>query len=152
MQRKSICVIAGLAVMLGITFTAIADSTDEDAAEYRVAVMTSLRGHMHAASMIVRGLVENDGYLAKHARGMENGISEVHRLFVEGSNVGESAALPVIWEVPEKFAKAIANAEKASVAFTEAAKSNDADDIGGAFRNLGLACRGCHDDFRRSDD
>ncbi len=130
----------------------IANLVVEDAAEYRIAVMTSLRGHMYAASMIARGLVEDSGYLAKHAKGMENSISEIHRLFLEGSNVGESRALPVIWEDQEKFTQAIANAEEASAAFTEAAQGGDAEAIGGAFRNLGGACRGCHDDFRFSDD
>ena len=152
MQRILIITMAGLVAMLGVTFAATAETTAEDAADYRTAVMTSLKGHMVAASMIMRGMVENDGYLVKHAKGMENSASEIHRLFQEGSDVAESKALPAIWEDDEKFAEAIANAEKASAAFTEAAQGSDDEAVAAAFRNLGLACRGCHDDFRLSDD
>ncbi|MBT8079359.1 MAG: cytochrome c [Gammaproteobacteria bacterium] len=152
MQQKLIGVLATLTLILGTSLTAIAETSAEDAADYRLAVMTSLRGHMTAASMIVRGLVEDNGYLAKHAKGLEMSVSEVHRVFPEGSNVGESNALPAIWEDTDKFKAAIEKAENASAAFVAAAKSGGKDEIGGAFRNLGGSCRGCHDDFKMSDD
>jgi len=146
MQRKIIAVFAALTAIL--SFTAQADTTPEDAADYRVSIMTALRGHIGAASMIARGLVENDGHLVGHAQGLASAANELHRIFPEGSNVGESDALPVIWEDAEGFAAAIATMQEATVAFVEAAESGDGEAIGGAFRNVGMSCRGCHDNYR----
>lgn len=152
MQKKLTAVLAALAVTSVASFQALADTTPEDAADYRMAVMTSLRGNIGAASMIVRGLVEDDGYLVKHAEGLADGAQELDRIFQEGSNVGESEALPVIWEEPEAFAEAIAKAQEATAAFLAAAEGGDQEAIGAAFRNVGMSCRGCHDKFRVADD
>jgi cytochrome c556 len=151
MHRKIISLLASLGVVLGISYQAFADTTPEDAADYRSAVMTSLRGHIGAASMIVRGLVENDA-LVGHAKGLASGAREMNHLFPTGSNVGESEALPAIWEKPEEFAGAISRAQDATAEFVKAAESGDQDAIGMAFRNVGLACRGCHDNFRVAHD
>ena len=148
MQQKLVCATAALITALGISLAAVGETTSEDAHDYRIAVMTSLRGHMVAASMIVRGLVEDDGYLVKHAQGLENSLAEVHRVFPAGSAVGESNSLPSVWDDPEKFAAAIAKAEEASAAFTKAAGTGDRAAIGGAFRNVGMSCRGCHETDR----
>ena len=75
MPRKLISILAAIAVILGISVHAAADTTPEDAADYRTAVMTSLRGHLVAASMTVRGLVDDNGHLADHARGVASGAT-----------------------------------------------------------------------------
>lgn len=146
MQRKLIAAIAALTATL--SFTAMAQTTPEDAADYRVSVMTALRGHIGAASMIVRGLVSNDGHLIGHAQGLASAANELHRVFPEGSAVGESEALPAIWEDPDGFAAAISKMQEATAAFVEAAEGGDGEAIGGAFRNVGMSCRGCHDNYR----
>jgi cytochrome c556 len=46
----------------------------------------------------------------------------------------------------------IAEAERATAAFSEAAAAGDEDAIAAAFRDVGAACRGCHDRFREDDD
>jgi cytochrome c556 len=151
MQQKAIGITASIIVVLGMTIQALAETTPEDAFDYRKAVMTSLRGHIGAASMIARGLVE-DGDIVSHAHGLANGAKELHKLFPAGSNVGETEALPVIWEKTEEFAAAISKAEEATAAFVTAAESGDKEAIGGAFRDVGMSCRGCHDDFRVAQD
>lgn len=136
-------------VICGVSLSAGAETTAEDARDYREAVMTSLKGHLVASSMIVRGLASDDGYLVNHALALANSLAEVHRVFPEGSDVGETEALPVIWEQPEKFAAAINKAETASKNFHEVvAGGGDKDAIGAAFREVAMSCRGCHDDFR----
>lgn len=102
--------------------------------------------------MIARGLVPNDGQLVNHARGIVNGAMEFEHLFPAGSNVGESEALPIIWEDAEGFAAAVEKANKAAAAFAEAAESGDKEAISGAFREMGGACRGCHDRYRVAHD
>jgi len=148
MQRKLISAIAVLTAAAAISYQAIADTTPEDAVDYRQAVMTSFRGHISASSMIVRGLVENDGHLVGHAQGIAASAAELDRIFPAGSNVGESEALPAIWEDADGFARAVANMQAAATAFVEAAEGGNAEAIGAAFRNLGMGCRGCHDNYR----
>ena len=152
MQRKTIGAIAALAILSVISLHAIADTTAEDAADYRTAVMTSLRGHIGAASMITRGLVADDGHLVHHAAGLANGAKELGRIFQEGSNVGESEALPLIWEEPDAFDEAVAKAQEATAAFLAAAESGDMEAVDAAFREVGMSCRGCHDRYRVAHD
>jgi len=152
MHRKLISLLTAIAVTMGISVNAAADTTPEDAVDYRAAIMTTLRGHLVAASMTMRGLVDDNGQIANHARGIASSAAEFGNIFQEGSNVGDSEALPVIWEEPEDFAAAIAKLQEATAAFVEAAESGDAEAIGGAFRNLGGSCRGCHDKYRVAHD
>lgn len=152
MPRETIVAAAVAAALSVFAVTALADTTPEDAKDYRTAVMTSLRGHVVAASMHVRGLVEGREFLQKHADGLANGASELRYLFAEGSNVDGSEALPVIWEEPDEFARAVEKVEQATASFREAVAGGDDAAIGSAFREVGMACRGCHDRFRRDDD
>lgn len=152
MSRKLISFITAVAVTTGISVHAVADTTPEDAYDYRTAIMTTLRGHLVAASMTMRGLVDDHGQIANHARGIAYGVNELHNIFQEGSNIGDSEALPVIWEDTEEFAAAITKVQEAAAAFVDAADGGDAAAIGGAFRDLGGSCRGCHDEFRLDQD
>jgi len=141
-----------LMFLLPLSLVAAADTTPDDAKDYRISVMTTLRGHIGAASMHVRGLVDDNGFLAAHAEGLANGAAELEHLFPAGSAVDDSQALPVIWEQPEDFQKAILTAKKATAAFSEAVAAGNKDAIGAAFRDVGAACRGCHDRFRLDTD
>jgi len=148
MQRKTIASLLTLTISAAVSIYAFAETTAEDAARYRTSVMTTLRGHVGAASMIVRGQVENEGHLVEHARALANSAGELPRLFPEGSNVGESEALPVIWQEPAEFAAAIDKLQQATAAFLAAAESGNQDEIAAKFRDVGGSCRGCHDRFR----
>lgn len=152
MHRQTFRAIVALAFSSLLSIHAFADTTPEDAKDYRIAVMTALRGHIGAASMIARGLVENDGHLVGHAQGLAAGAKELSRVFPKGSDVGETEALPIIWEEPEAFAAAAAKAEEATAAFLAAAQSGDQEAISAAFRNVGMSCRGCHDRYRVQHD
>ena len=81
MYRQLIIVLTAVAVILGLSIHAAADTTPEDAADYRVAIMTTLRGHIGASSMTVRGLVEDRGQLVNHAQGLANGVMELGNIF-----------------------------------------------------------------------
>jgi cytochrome c556 len=152
MLKKSVALRIFLTTMLAAPLVALTDTVPEDAKSYRTSVMTSLRGHIGAASMHVRELVDDNGFLRAHAEGLANGARELKHVFPAGSDVDDSEALPVIWEQPEEFQKAIDNAEKATAAFSEAVAGGDKAAIGAAFRDVGAACRGCHDRFRLDTD
>lgn len=153
-SKRQKLVIASIATAMAFTgsLIAVAETTSQDAYDYRKAVMTSLKGHIGAASMHVRGLVGGQEYLVKHAQGLANGAAELETLFAAGSDVEGSDALAVIWEDPEAFEAAIAKSVAATKAFVEAAESGDKAKIGAAFRDVGGSCKGCHDKFRAPQD
>lgn len=151
-MRRLLIASTTLATVLTGSLIAVAETTSQDANDYRESVMTSLKGHIGAASMHVRGLVDGQEYLVEHAQGLANGAAEIETLFAKGSNVEGSDALAVIWEDPEAFADAIAKAVAATKAFVEAAEGGDKARIGAAFREVGGSCKGCHDKFRAPKD
>lgn len=153
MSRRIAIVLAVAGIAAGLTLHAAAEPSAEDAQKYRVSIMTTLRGHIGAASMIVRGLVDDRGQLQHHADGLANGVTEMAHLFPPGSAVGDSEALPAIWEEPEQFADAVEKAQAATAHFQQViADGGDDEAIGAAFRDVGLACRGCHDRYRVDQD
>ena len=149
MHRKILIAVIASVATYTVSPAAVAEPSAEDAQKYRIAIMTALRGHIGAASMIVRGIVEDEGHLLAHAEGLKSSVAELHRVFQEGSAVGESEALPAIWEQPEKFAAALKNSEQATAEFARVvAAGGDRAATGAAFRDVGKSCSGCHDDYR----
>lgn len=69
-----------------------------------------------------------------------------------GPDVGETDALPAIWEKPDDFASKTRDFRRAAEAMNAAAKSGDAATIKAAFGNLGKTCKACHDPYRAKDD
>jgi len=152
MLRPAIRIAAAACLAVLFSIQVLADTTPEDAADYRQSIMTAMRGHVGAISMIARGLVENHGQLVNHAKALDATAKELSDIFPEGSNVGDSEALPLIWEDPEGFEAAVAKLQNATSAFVAAAEEGDQAAIGTAFRNVGMSCRGCHDRYRADED
>lgn len=152
MFRKTLAVVVSVIATVGLSLTVLAESPEEDAFDYRIAIMTTLKGHLVAASMVLRGKAEDNGYLIKHAQSIADSVAEMPHIFQAGSNVGDSEALAVIWEQPDEFKAAIDNAKKASTAFAKAVASGDDAAKGAAFKDLGGSCRGCHDEYRVPHD
>lgn len=69
-------------------------------------------------------------------------------LFPEGSAVGDSAALPVIWEDKDAFLAILATGIEAATAMKAAAEAGDAAAYGEAVKALGGTCGQCHGTFR----
>jgi cytochrome c556 len=60
----------------------------------------------------------------------------------------KSAAKPEIWSKPAEFRTAQANFATQANAFEAAVATGNADNVKAAFRALGGACKGCHDNFK----
>ncbi|MCY3623113.1 MAG: cytochrome c [Gammaproteobacteria bacterium] len=131
---------------LSTCLLAIAVSASEGEVNYRQHTMSAVRGHMQAIVDIVRGDVPHMDHLATHASAMADLAEIAPKLFPESSKGGD--ALDAIWEDPEDFADKLDAFKEATAAFKTAAESGDRDEIMGAFRGLGQACKGCHDDYR----
>jgi cytochrome c556 len=69
-------------------------------------------------------------------------------LFPEGSIVGDSKALPVIWENWEEFTAIIEAGQQAATDGLVAAEAGDAAAYAAALQALGGTCGQCHQQFR----
>lgn len=116
--------------------------------EYRHAIYESIGGHMTAIVTIIKNQVRM-GDLAFHADALV-GLAEVApEVFPEGSITEKSEALPAIWEDPDGFDKAMDRFIEASDQFADIARGGDMAEIGPALKELGGACKGCHDNYRK---
>ncbi len=69
-----------------------------------------------------------------------------------GPEAGKTRALPEIWTKPADFAAAAKMFEERAPALLAAAKAKDLDAVNKAFREVGGACKNCHDTFRAPEE
>lgn len=69
-------------------------------------------------------------------------------LFAEGTIVGDSEALPLIWEEKDAFDAIFAQAREAAVAIKAAAEAGDAAGIAAGAGTIGPLCGQCHNRYR----
>ena len=139
--------IVALAAALGVSTVVLADGP-EDQIKYRKNTMDSLGGHTGAAFALVGGKVEHPEHLLPHAQALAAMGKLIKDLFPEGSGEGKTDAKPEIWQNPDDFSKKIETAEQATAAFLTAVESGDQEKIGAAIKDVGQACKGCHDEYR----
>ena len=139
-------------ITLAISMAVIAEPAPEDAAKYRQSIMKALSGHNGAISMMVRGKAGDPDNLGNHIQALVNLKAEIESVFKEGSDLEDDRALPAIWENADAFADAIENFEAAVEALSDVADGGDMPAIEAAHRDLGKACKGCHEDFRQKKE
>ena len=103
MQLKAIPLALFLITSFAIATPAFAETSPEDASDYRHSVMESLGSHAHAFFLIFAGKVDQRDQMATHANAIAAVGAEIGTLFPEGSDVDDSHALPLIWDEPEQF-------------------------------------------------
>jgi cytochrome c556 len=150
---RSIAVAVAMTLGLGLAATSQVHAFDsiEATVDYRKGVMRAIGGNTAAlAAVIVDGADDYRANLAIHARYIVDMTKDIPALFPEGSDFGETGALPAVWENQEKYAELSENTHKAAVSLLSAIEGGD-QDLGPRFRELGQSCRACHDDFRQRD-
>jgi cytochrome c556 len=65
-----------------------------------------------------------------------------------GPEAGKTRALPDIWSKPAEFTAAQKMFSDRTPALVAAVKAKDAEAVGKAFKDVGGACKNCHDTFR----
>ena len=140
--------IGGLtAAILGLSGVAIA-ADEQHAISYRKATMAALGAHTKATVALIKGEVSYGGHLARHTAGIASIGRMIGDLFPEGSDFGDTRALPAIWEKPDQFTQAVQALRSASAAMADAGKGGDMQAVRAALGGLGKACKGCHEKFR----
>lgn len=144
----------GTVLIVGLAASGAVHSLDEGAEatiDYRQGLMRALGGNTAAtAAVVVDGAGFRDNLLI-HVRYIADATRDIPALFPEGSDFGETGALPSVWDEPEKFAERSRENHEAALKLLEAVEQGDDAAILAAFRGVGQSCRSCHEDFRRRD-
>ncbi len=140
--------IVALTLVTATTFTAPAFADGAGEIKYRKSVMKSVGGHMGGIVAILKGETGNKANLIVHGQGMAALSNIAGSIFPEGSDFGETEALPVIWEKPADFAKAVKMFQEAAKGMEMATQSGNMAAVGEALGKLGGACKNCHENFR----
>ncbi|MEO8062422.1 MAG: cytochrome c [Pseudomonadota bacterium] len=69
-----------------------------------------------------------------------------------GPEAGKTRALPEIWSKPDDFTAAQKLFAERAPALVAAVKAKDVDAVSAAFKQLGGACKNCHDTFRSPEE
>jgi len=145
---RTTVVAVSIAAVLALCGAMAADADPVAAIKYRRATMQALAAHTKAAVVLIVGRVSYKGHLARQTASIASIASMIGDLFPEGSGVGDTRALPAIWERPDEFRQAVKAIESAGAGLAAAGKSGDMTAARAAFRDLAKACKGCHKYFR----
>lgn len=129
-------------VVLPATNSAIAAMTPEQMVTARKALMKEDGGLLRSASTLT-----GDAAVAA-AQTLVTNFTNFPHLFPEGSMVGDTDALPAIWENWDAFVGIFAAARKTSEVALAAAQAGDSAAYVAALQPLGPMCGQCHQQFR----
>ena len=145
---KSVSVMSVLSLGL-LAASSVQAAEPENYIKYRQSIMKAMAGHSGSSGQILRGLVDaQPGELAFHADALARLNADLLRLFPEGSDFGETEALPKIWEDPAGFTQKAKDAANATANFAKAAQGDDAAAMATAYKAVGESCKGCHQNYR----
>ena len=146
MYLKS-CVIAS-AMLFGPMSVNVQADMAEDAIQYRQSVFQTYKWHFGAMGAMVRGKAPYDAAKFKHhAEALAAVAPLAAEGFVEGSDLGDTAAKDELWENLADLNKRF---DELALAASElaAASGGDLDAAKAAFGAVGKGCKGCHDNYR----
>lgn len=120
----------------------------EAAIKYRQNVMKALGGLTGTAVGQLRDGFTHGPELTAVAAGLQALSADIPSLFPEGTDFGETEAKPEVWSERKAFEDSAAKAGEAVDAFAAAVRQGERKEMLGAFKKMGDACKGCHEDFR----
>lgn len=122
----------------------------EDAIKYRKAGMTMMSVHLGRVAAMANGRVPFDAKAAAENAEIATALSKLpYAGFIAGTDKGETRAKPEIWSEPDKFRAAASRMQDEMVKLNTAAKGGNLDAIKAAAGEVGKACKGCHDEYRK---
>lgn len=145
-KKISAMAVAGLMTLGVVAVVAqdafVAPATPEEAVSLRKALMKEDGGLLRSAG----SLTGAEAVAAMQT--LKDNYSHIPALFPEGSIVGDSEALPAIWENWDAFVAIAKTGEEAAAAGLAAAESGDAAGYAAALQAIGGTCGQCHQQFR----
>jgi cytochrome c556 len=140
---------AGL-VAAGLAATVIGQEVSADVADMTPEQMVERRQEIMREN---GGVLRNFGTMAAAdaaaaADAMIQNFTDLPVLFAEGTIVGDSRALPLIWEEKEAFDAIFAEAKEHAIAIKAAAEAGDTATVAAEAKELGGYCGQCHNKYR----
>jgi cytochrome c556 len=141
--------VAGLLMTVALP-SALAEDKPDEAVKYRQSLMDVVGGHTKSFFAILGGKVTHPDDLAWHADSLAEASKRVKGAFAQNSSASDekTKAKDGIWAAGSEFPKYAGDFETAAANLSAAVTSKDQAAIGAAAKNLGAACKGCHDKFR----
>lgn len=122
----------------------------EDAIKYRKAGMTMMAAHFGRVAAMANGRVPFDAKAAAENAEIATALSKLPCAgLIAGTDKGDTKAKAEIWTEADKFRTATTRVQDEMVRLNAAAKGGSVDALKAAAGEVGKACKGCHDDFRR---
>jgi cytochrome c556 len=115
----------------------------------RMDLMDSQKDAMKVIGDMAKGKRPFDAAAAtKAANDIHATSKKIPDLFPEGSDGGESEALPAVWEKWDRFTANADDLATAADALAKALGDSASTDWKPAFQKVGEVCKSCHEDFR----
>lgn len=122
----------------------------EDAVKYRKASFTVMAAHFGRIGAMTSGKVPFDAKVAAENAAIVETMSKLPWAgFMEGTDKGDTRALPEIWTEAAAFKGGADKMQEAVAKLNAAAKSGNLDAVKTAFGAAGQTCKACHDDYRK---
>ena len=143
-------VAAGLAALFTSLPASAQFAKPEDAIRYRQSGMIMMATHFGRVAAMANGRIPFDAKAVADNAEIASIMSKLpYAGFVEGSDKGDTKALPKIWTENDKFRAAAAKLQDEMAKLNAAAKTGNIDTIKAAVGPVGQSCKGCHDTYRK---
>ena len=120
------------------------------AIEYRKGAMTVMSAHFYRAAAMAYGRVPFDAKAVADNIEVATFMSKLPFAgFVEGSETGDTNALPKMWTEMDKFRAAATKMQDEMTKLNSVAKTGDIDLIKPQVSATDKACKACHDEYRK---
>ena len=152
MKRVIMIMLALAAVALGIVIARTRPNADQQAVDYREALMTVIDGVTEPLFRMQRGQLAYDAALVRRRAAELTVLSGmVGDAFTRDTRTAshlQTAALPYVWSDPASFAAAVQRMQTAAAALQQAAQGHDPAAVAPAIAALDTDCARCHRQFR----
>jgi len=147
---KTIGILVAAAAIIGFSGTASAQfAKPEDAIKYRKNALFVMQQHYARVGAMASGRVPFDAKVAAENAAIAETMSRLPwAAFGEGTDKGDTKALPEVWKEQAKFKAAAEKMEGEMSKLAAAAKTGNLDSVKTAFQSTSASCKACHDDFR----
>jgi cytochrome c556 len=141
---------AALAGMVTALPAAAQFAKPEDAIKYRKAAFTVMAAHFGRVAAMANGRIPFDAKVAADNAELATTMSKLpYAGFVDGTDKGDTKAKPEIWTEMDKFRAGATKMQDEMAKLNVAAKGGNIDAIKAQAGEVGKACKGCHDAYRK---
>jgi cytochrome c556 len=139
----------GVAVALGTSASAFAQAKPEVLVKQRQAAMTLQGKYFGPLAGMAQGKVPYNADVVKRNAGYLNALDKMPWDGFSPETKGEkSAALPAVWNEPDKFKQAADRLNSEVAKLVEVSQSGDEASVKAQIGAVGKSCGGCHETFR----